>query len=309
MSDDAHLVCGYAVHGGGGISNQKMALLGAFLDSFESHLPLALPQITEMDQIARKYDAYDFGDIFDEDCIRDFCRRWNVTLRLRDDDTLYRSSYENYFWKTSNLFHSGMFDGRYRERDAFVADAIRSLKTHVGRSRVVDTIVSEINRYPNLAVAQFRIEKDWETHAAHLSALHNLDEDVWLDHDLIAKKIRDEFRMLEYLYVICDEAALLHPKEKIRRDCFDATGLRLIFKSDILTAQESEAFGPLRLSLIDFEIARSAKVFVGNSHSTFSNMAALESYVHLGCPVRHHYVYNKKQSLLRRTDNGLFTRL
>jgi hypothetical protein len=308
MPNDADSVCGYAIHGGGGVSNQKMAILGVLLDGFETGLPVVLPHFTEMNQMAHKYDPFPFNEVFDESYIHEFCKRWNITLRRADEGTPYRNGYENYFWKTFNLFHSGMFDGHNRERDAFVADAIRSLRAHVASSRTVSALLAEIARYPNLAVAQFRIERDWKAHAIHLTKVHTLDEDIWLDHDKIARKIHGTLDVIEYLYVVCDEAALFDSKEKIRNDCFKATGLRLLFKSDFVLENERHLLGPLRLSLIDFEVARSASIFVGNSHSTFSNMVTLETYANFGRLPDQHYVYNKKGPLYRRQDHGLSTR-
>lgn len=63
------LICGYPTHQGVGISNQKMAFLSVLLDAFENKLPLALPQISEMDQISQRYDAMPFSDIFSKDHI------------------------------------------------------------------------------------------------------------------------------------------------------------------------------------------------------------------------------------------------
>lgn len=300
-------VCGYGIHGGGGISNQKMAFLGVMLDSFETALPVVLPHFTEMDQMAQRYDAYAFGDIFDEARMADFCRRWTVRLETAAEDSTYRNGYEHYFWKTFHLFHGGMFDGRHRERDAFIADAIRSLTPHLGRSRLLQALRADLAAYGNLAVGQFRIERDWQAHAVHLRNIHSVDEDFWLGHTEIAAKIQDSLPMIEHLYVVCDEAALFHTKEEIRAECRKATGLRLLFKSDFLSGEEVRRFGPLRLSLIDFEIARGARIFVGNSHSTFSNLVTLEAYVNQGVSPDQHYVYNKKGPLYRRQDLGLKT--
>jgi len=79
----------------------------------------------------------------------------------------------------------------------------------------------------------------------------------------------------------------------------------LVFKSDFLSRAQMAALKPVNLSLLDFEMAMAAEVFVGTSRSTFSNLAALQKLcANANAPARH-FIYNRAgPSLWARTDLG-----
>ena len=61
----------------------------------------------------------------------------------------------------------------------------------------------------------------------------------------------------------------------------------------------------LDLSLIDFEIAKHSRRFVGLTSSTFSNMLGIEKFANTGQPVTGHYIYNRLgDAVVERKDNG-----
>ena len=70
-------------------------------------------------------------------------------------------------------------------------------------------------------------------------------------------------------------------KATIKND-FD---IELFWKSDFLSEQETRQLSLLDLSLFDFEMAITARMFVGTTRSTFSNMVALEKYARTGVSV------------------------
>jgi len=282
-----------------------MAFLSVLLDAFENKVPLALPMISEMDQISRRYDPFPFEEIFSKDHIYAFCQRWGLMVVETAQDTTYRTSFEEYYWSTFRLFHDGLFNGEKRERDGFVLDAIRSLRPNISSSLFAKALKKELESIPHLAVAQFRIEKDWQQHAPLIVERLNTKEHVWLSHIGICQKIKASLPSLNNLYVLCDEQALLLPKEQIRQECLFETGIRIYFKSDFVSPNELALYGPLRLSLIDFEMAYQSPVFIGNTRSTFSNMVTIQHYAMFGVHPHSHFAYNAPGPLYLRKDKGL----
>jgi hypothetical protein len=156
-------------------------------------------------------------------------------------------------------------------------------------------------------VLQLRIENDWITAAESLR--HKPDAFVD-DYDLgyleILTKLRGSLADMgdSPVYVVCDEANLPVPKGKIRQDAADIFGVDLIWKSDILWAEELADLSILDKSLIDFEMTVTAPVFVGFSRSTFANLATMESFCRNGVSPAH-YIYNQSgPRLARRHDFG-----
>lgn len=75
MNGNENIVCGYATHGGGGITNQKMAFIGALLGSFETGKSFVIPKFTEMDQVKNIHTPYDFEYLFDIEVFNEFTKR------------------------------------------------------------------------------------------------------------------------------------------------------------------------------------------------------------------------------------------
>lgn len=180
----------------------------------------------------------------------------------------------------------------------------------VRRSYIFSNLARDIFEYENVSVvAQFRIEADWERHCnGNLKAHISSPEDNYLSAEKIVEKICNVFPDTRKIFAICDEPALLVPKEEIRQDVWSKHGVKLLFKSDFLNHFDINQLKPMHLSLIDFEIAVSAKTFVGLSRSTFSNMVSLQNYACKKKVVENHYIYNAVgESILKRTDNGCFS--
>ena len=73
----------------------------------------------------------------------------------------------------------------------------------------------------------------------------------------------------------------------------------------MLAEPELAALSTLETSILDFEVALQAPIFVGLSRSTFSNMVSFEALCRTRKPAPHHYIYNfPGDQLGRRCDNG-----
>lgn len=306
MNGNENIVCGYATHGGGGITNQKMAFIGALLGSFETGKSFVIPKFTEMDQVKNIYTPYDFEYLFDIEVFNEFTKRWGIKI-YSGDNYLYDNNYEDYFWKTFNVFNEGMFDGKHKERDSFVSDAIRSMVPKITNGSTFNIIKSFFGSLQGISISQFRIEKDWQEHSLYLKDTYDTDDDIYLDHNGICKKIKEKIFDIKNLYVVCDENALTKDKMEIKKDAFNIHGINIIFKSDLISEFDFNSLTPLQLSIIDFEISLLAKTFIGNSHSTFSNMVTLNKFLRDGVQPKMHFIYNKKGPLFLRNDYGLKT--
>ena len=297
---------GYVPVGGGGISNQKMALLGLFLTALERRVPMALPDICNMDQVNRRYEAVPFASVFDGGAMAACAARHGVALVPAEAAALARG-YDDHFWKAHRIFETVLFADRENPVHDAALDLLRSLRARIGGSYLARQLRADIFGACGVAVvAQLRVEADWVRHCTdNLLRVHTAPEDMLLPFDAIVAKVMRTWPATRAIYAVCDEPALPVPKTVMRDLCRDRWGVHLLFKSDFLSAFEAQLLAPLHLALLDFEIALAAPRFVGLTRSTFSNLVTLEKAARTGRPVTDHHVYNKPGPLLaQRTDNG-----
>ena len=156
-------------------------------------------------------------------------------------------------------------------------------------------------------VVQLRIEKDWAKYAAEtLTPIVDATEEFNPSFLQIFEKIKNDLgQECRAAYVVCDEADLPTSTDEIRAVVKDQFGIHLTWKSDVFSATEFAALTNLDRSLIDFEMAVQAPVFIGLSRSTFSNMVSFELLSRRRSPPASHYIYNVPgKHLGRRCDNG-----
>ncbi len=289
----------------GGINNQKLALLGLLEVAREINLPVVLPRICIMDQVSESRRTVEFGRVFSERDIINFANKYNINIVDGDPDGMPQGGWE-YFAKGSGIkstISSTRTDGD------FARDFFRSVVPKAKDSYLLRQLKSDIFMKYNIdAAAQFRIEPDWKIYAETiLSKQHDSREDFYLDYNSIARKIKNSCPEYHRILVICDEAALEQPKESIRDAVANNYEINLIWKSDFLGDFEMMALSPLELSLLDFEMAVHAPIFIGNTRSTFSNLVSVEKFCRTGSPVCGHYFYNTNSEYLAlRKDNGVF---
>lgn len=154
---------------------------------------------------------------------------------------------------------------------------------------------------------QLRIGTDWDVHVrTTLRPTIGEDEDYAPGFERILEKtaatLVDARRSI---YVVCDERYLPVAKDRIRDLARTRFGLHLFWKSDLLPPSSLATLPALTQSLLDFEMAVSAPVFVGLSRSSFSNLAAFERFSRTRQPVTTHYIYDSRSpALSQRRDNG-----
>jgi hypothetical protein len=284
----------------GGLNNQKMALVALLLSGIRDRQPINLPYIYNRDQrtseeyLARIEDIFDIGQIFD------FAQRHDLMVLSQCP------SGERGGWDHFRSFGELITGASDRQALETALDAVLSLKPKIVLEPALQQLATFIRMTLGIGtVLQLRIETDWQKHSANLRQQFGDAEDYELGFMQILTKVKNTFPDLRQVYVTADEQSMPAPKEAIRTACRDRFGLVLLWKSDLLPAEQIELLTPLDLSLIDFEIAKASPRFIGLTTSTFSNLLCLEKFAAARQPVRGHYIYNCRGDTVReRQDNG-----
>lgn len=296
------------LYNNGGLNYQKMTLLGLFLRAWrQGTRRVMLPDWYSLDTVSSNSAPVPFADVMRIEPLRDFAARYGIEIidgppRGEPGGWDYAADAHHY------VSHAGLLNEL--TADSFACDFFRSLVPTASASRLTARLADLAFRERGIRVAvQLRIEKEWAPHAARwFTPEVGTTEDNVLSHGEIIRKIRDTaIDIGSQIYVVCDEPGLPVPKAQIRDEIRDEFGVELIWKSDLLPAEELAQLSPLQLSMLDFEMCVAAESFVGLSRSSFSNMVALEKYARRRAPVERHYIYNVAgPSLASRHDNGAF---
>ncbi|QRE73080.1 O-fucosyltransferase family protein [Methylobacterium aquaticum] len=291
----------------GGINNQKIALLGLFLKAMAAEdRRIVLPDIVIFDQITFIHKRVPISAAFDVGRLRDFAEAVGVTIldRAPEGD---EGGWEFFHHAESHIARTaaaGALDG-----DSVLVRFFRALvpvcRTAPDTSRLRDIV---FDRLGIAHVVQMRIERDWHHHVqTRVDPEVGHNEDNRHSAESIARKLRATHPGgASKLYIVCDEAALVEGKDEIRRSLRETYDIEAFWKSDLLEIFQSGDATLLERSLVDFEIALAAEVFVGTSRSTFSGMAALERFAQTGHR-GNHSIYNALgPKLARRHDTGAF---
>lgn len=299
----------------GGISNQKIALVG--LVSHVAELPdersrkLFLPLIYNKDQHDKTSTIEPLDKIFWSDLFFDFLNRWKIEVVDRptqfSSDRIIAKGWDYFGIGAAKLHNIGNSPSSAANVD-ISADLLRCLVPKVRSSGQFQKIADLIFRENNIEdVIQFRIEEDWIYHTENWEGRSGYPEDVYIPGEKIASKAA---RALNYepgtrVYITCDEKYIPRPKWDIRRDVKSSSGLDIIFKSDLISDAEYRNFKPIDASLVDFEIVKLCSRFIGNSRSTFANLATFERCVGVYRPNGRDYIYNHVGNEVKiRTDMG-----
>ncbi|ACL61101.1 O-fucosyltransferase family protein [Methylobacterium nodulans] len=301
----------------GGISNQKLALLGlvstAVGQNSDDERTIYLPNINSYDQHKKTTFQEPFTSVFWEDQFCSFVERWKLKIAARPnvEHENYHDRHDRCGWNYfgCGCIHKGNLLARPLEAYNDVAsDLFRSLIPRVTSSFVFYSLCNEIFVKRGIrTVAQLRIEEDWFHYCnANLRPSLGDTEDYYITADKIISKIKKSgLTQGEDVFVVCDEKYIFAPKSVIKEEIIAQTGINTIWKSDIIPHSVFEKLPALTTSLIDFELAVRAQNFVGLSRSTFSNQVSFERFARMTCCGGGDYVYDKPGELLgKRTDFG-----
>ncbi|HVZ06862.1 hypothetical protein [Rhodopila sp.] len=290
-------VLGYLFNDGG-LSNQKMALAGLLLTAAGKHLPVTLPYLHIKDHRGTADALARFGDIYDLASLRGFTDRHG--LRIDDGPPASDPGGWPYFFAFSQFLAIPSLP----EVARMALDALSALRPRMDARPELSALKGFVLCTLGVrTVLQLRIESDWPDYASALQSAHGVSDDVGIDFPEILRRVANTFPGLGMAYVTTDESILPVGKDAIRAMALDRFGIRLIWKSDLIALS---GFNALDLSILDFELARDAPRFIGQSFSSFANLACLEKFARQRRPVRGHFIYNHPGDTVReRLDNGL----
>ncbi|MDE8348877.1 MAG: hypothetical protein POG74_05250 [Acidocella sp.] len=288
-----------------GLNNQKFALFGLFNKARLMNRPVILPDFVIFDAKSDRKEKIQFASVYSVDHMVRFANSFG--MEIIDQSPIDNDNGWHCF--IGGTFTMGL-EGKKGpgSLDDFTCQFFRNLKPNVTNTPVFKKLAENVFIERGIGVvAQLRIENDWLDVGKQAEASNSPDKDnykiTFLD---ILSKINNTIgAFARTIYVVCDEANLPVSKEVIRKTIFDEFGISLFWKSDILSNEELKALSLLDLSIIDFEMAVRAPLFVGLSLSTFSNLACFETFCRTGTPATNHYIYNcPGPHLIRRTDFG-----
>jgi hypothetical protein len=285
----------------GGLNNQKMALVGLILSGIRDRRPINLPYIYNKDLRTEQEYLVRLENVFDLNAIRDFAGQYGVTVHSACP------SGERGGWDYFGAFRGFISTPRDRQALQTALGAVNSLKPRIASHRTFLDLRNFVFGSLGIdTVLQLRIESDWRDHVENgLRPIFGDSEDNGIGFLQILSKVKNTFPDLRMLYATSDENAMLSSKNEIREACRSRFGIELLWKSDLLDPSLIGQLTPLDLSLIDFEIAKYSRRFVGLTSSTFSNMLGIAKLADTGQPVTGHYIYNRLGDVVvERKDNG-----
>ena len=306
----------------GGISNQKIALLGLIVAANQGSRPdertLFLPHICVKDQQNKAMSLARFGEVFCEKTFSDFLRRWTIEafeeaperIEMIPEERRVEERGWTYFGKGGG--HLGDLS---RTPDAahlgIAADFFRSLVPRLVRSRDFQRTLGKLRKRDVRTATQLRIELDWYLFSeTSLKPTIGTREDYCIPAERIVAKIKASLPdAAEAVFVSCDEKFIFASRADITRHVLADTGCAILWKADLLGEAAAAAQTPLHASLFDFELCAAMPNFVGNSRSTFGNLATFERHARFSHRAEgfapRDFIYNLPGPVLgSRTDHG-----
>lgn len=294
------------LYNSGGLNNQKLALLGLFLSAREYNKPLVLPNMFVLDHVSKLPREVAFSSAYSLHDMQIFAERHDIEILDRAPEG------EIGGWDYFRAGLSFIYDQtreRKMDQSNISCDFFRHLTPNIRYSMLFNKVHNSI--FNDLAVdvvAQLRIEKDWSDYAPVLQKLVGEKGDYNPSFMDIMGKIKKTLPGSQNIFAVCDEAALPVPKNIIRDQVKNSYRINLFWKSDFMSAGQLSKLTSLDSSIFDFQIALSARIFIGTSLSTFSNLVAFETYSRGMRFNYRHYLYNGLGDGLRlRADNGAFS--
>ena len=297
----------------GGLNNQKLALLGLFLEGARTTSSIILPDLFNFDQASDKKETVPLRDVYRIEPLMAFAGRHGINIRPAAV-TGEIGGWD--FFAAGSQHIASQVSQKCMRPDDIACDFFRSLIPTDHLTQHINFIAAGIPtrdtataEESTLLVVQMRIEKDWQLFSAITLQPTVGDNEDFLPSfsDIMAKVVNTFGASFPNAYIVCDEAALPVPIEQIRETCLQVFGVKLSWKSDMLDARALGGLSSLEKSVIDFGMALQASRFVGLTRSSFSNLVTFERYCHDREDVRGHYIYNVPGPyLLERCDNGAY---
>jgi hypothetical protein len=288
-----------------GLNNQKMALLGLVNTAFQSKRPMTLPYFVNFDPQGHNHIDVAFSDIFSMSDFKKFAAGFGI--EILDGEPLETTDGWASFQAGAHVIGQNAIHGA-GGLDGLTYQFFRHLKPRVTHTPLFEKLSNSVFAARAIEiVAQFRIERDWMEAANSIREKEPFATDDYAPDYLriISKIVSSCPEPIRKLYVVCDESNLPVSKAEMQITSLDRYGVELVFKTDILSPDELRHVSSLELSIIDFEMAVSAPIFVGFTRSTFSNLVSFETLCRRRSPSLTHYIYNVPgDRIASRCDSG-----
>lgn len=295
----------------GGITNQKLALFGLFVEAIEAERNTILtPDLLIFDSgfdhkfMVPENSLVRWDEYFDLAGLHNFTSNYGIKFSVGPTT---QGKFGWHFFRSGLEYIQREISGKKYRFDGLAKEFFANLIPKCRFSPHVCALKEKLYGDDRVStVVQLRIEKDWQGHVE--SGHHPVAYDCF-DAIKVLEKIRNTISV-NVLFVCCDESNLPIDKEIIRKNAADRLGLDLLFKSDCMPIDVSSRLNNLEFSLIDFEIARAAPRFVGISSSSYSCMLAFERR-HLldNASSKQDYIYDVPgPGIAERDDGGSFDR-
>ena len=283
-----------------GLSNQKMALASLILAARAERTAVALPALLDFEPGSVNHPRRTYGEIFDL-----------AELEAVAQVAFVRCAEENR--DPASLFHALASEiGVSQDGGTLGTHPVLALLAAMRPERTLQARVYEARRrfheMGGRVVCQMRVERDWVTYLdSRLAARLGATQDLTTDPIAIAQKLIVTFgRDIGPVLVTCDLKGMTITSELLAESVAQATGLRLLFKHELIDGDPPSA--PLAASLFDFELMATAEQMVGTTLSSFFGLASLTCLARRRATTA--WAYNAfGPALLRRTDNGAFANL
>lgn len=287
----------------GGLNNQKMILLALIIESIETNKKIRLPEfvnyVNKKTIKGFKKNIYynsvfpfkkkvDLFKVFDRNSFSFFLKKYNVDIEEDNQEIICQS--EIFFFKGSEIINNTINNSSYIYRELTI-DFFKHLIPSVYMKNKIDFFTEQ--SLPYEAVCQLRIEDDWPLEV----------EDSWAERKekittsqidrsrTIFKKIKNTLPEIRKIYVTYDKNGLQCTFEEIASMAKNEFAFELKEKKYLSNKIENPN-GVLEASIIDFEIAVSAKKYIGTNTSSFSSLSALTVFCRNAENRSQRYLYN-----------------
>lgn len=276
-----------------GITNQKIALTGLAYEAMSQKKDIILPKIAIYDPKVNNGEdsqTVNLEDVFEIEPLINVLNAFGIDVREPTEPAAQTSDAWHCFCVGAEKYGEVGLLGRSALGE-IGPQIIRALipKNHI--REFAKSLCDEIyNKRGVMYAIQMRIEKDWENFSNR-----------FLSYQEIIRKTLNTFSNVNSLYILCDEKNT-DKKNALSNYLWNNFNIKAYYKSDFFDIRDKNN---LFLSLVDFEMAPNAPVFIGNSESTFASFVAYEKFCQTYEIVRGSYIYNVDGDfLLERYDNG-----